>query len=232
MRANIQLAFFLNNNMAESRFVSFSEEEIASFLDSNENRNTARKTKNDLELFKAFLKEKEYDLEPEEIPPETLDNLLKLFVLGMRKQDGSDYEQSSLRCIISSIEIHLRKNNYIYSIIKSVEFAGTREVLKSKQKSLKSCGKGDKPNAARSLTTSEINELYDKNQLGIDNPNAMLNTLWFNNTLHFGMRGGKEHRDLCWGDIELKRDQSVSTLSTQKDRRRREQVKTLAISVQ
>jgi hypothetical protein len=44
--------------MAESRFVSFSEEKIGSFLDSNENRNTARKTKNNLELFKAFLKEK------------------------------------------------------------------------------------------------------------------------------------------------------------------------------
>jgi hypothetical protein len=43
--------------MAESRFVSFSEEEIGSFLDSNENRNTARKTKNPLQLFKAFLKE-------------------------------------------------------------------------------------------------------------------------------------------------------------------------------
>lgn len=36
----------------------------------------------------------------------------------------------------------------------------------------------------------------------------MFNTLWFNNTTHFGMRGGKEHRDLCWGDIQLKRDVS------------------------
>jgi hypothetical protein len=36
----------------------------------------------------------------------------------------------------------------------------------------------------------------------------MLNTLWFNNTLHFGMRGGKEHRDLCWGDIQLKKDEN------------------------
>ena len=34
----------------------------------------------------------------------------------------------------------------------------------------------------------------------------MLNTLWFNNTTHFGMRGGKGHQDLCWGDIQLKED--------------------------
>ena len=34
----------------------------------------------------------------------------------------------------------------------------------------------------------------------------MFNTLWFNNTTHFGMRGGKEHGDLCWGDIQLKED--------------------------
>lgn len=45
--------------------------------------------------------------------------------------------------------------------------------------------------------------------LGRKTPEAMLNTLWFNNTLHFGMRGGKEHRDLRWGDhVQLKDDES------------------------
>ena len=34
-------------------------------------------------------------------------------------------------------------------------------------------------------------------------PEALLNTLWLNNTLHFGLRGCKEHRDMCWGDVKL-----------------------------
>ena len=56
------------------------------------------------------------------------------------------------------------------------------------------------------LTDSEVDELYRKGQLGSETPEAMLNTLWVNNTTHFGMWGGKEHRDLCWGDIQLKED--------------------------
>ena len=108
--------------------------------------------------------------------------------------------------MVASIERYLKKKSYGFSVINSIEFAGTREVLKAKQKDLKSSGKGNKPNASRSLTDSEVDELYGKGQLGSETPEAMLNTLWFNNTTHFGMRGGKEHRDLCWGDIQLKED--------------------------
>ena len=32
---------------------------------------------------------------------------------------------------------------------------------------------------------------------------ALLNTVWFNNTIHFGLRGCKEHREMCWRDIKL-----------------------------
>ena len=42
--------------------------------------------------------------------------------------------------------------------------------------------------------------------MGISSPKALINTLWFNNCLHFGLRGGKEQRDLKWGDIVLKVD--------------------------
>ena len=42
--------------------------------------------------------------------------------------------------------------------------------------------------------------------MGVDSPKALVNALWFNNCLHFGLRGGKEQRDLKWGDIVLKSD--------------------------
>ena len=31
-----------------------------------------------------------------------------------------------------------------------------------------------------------------------------MKTVWFNNTVHFGLRGCKEHRDMCWGDVQLR----------------------------
>ncbi|XP_074624356.1 uncharacterized protein KIAA1958-like [Acropora palmata] len=162
--------------MAAARFVNVSDEDISQFLEENENKSTARKISQDVTLFKTFLTERKLN-DPEELTPLQLDASL---IISVRKQDGSDYEPSSLRC--------------------------TREVLKAKQKALKSSGKGNKPNASRSLTDFEVDELYRKGQLGSETPDAMLNTLWFNNSTHFGMRGGKEHRDLCSGDIQLQED--------------------------
>lgn len=40
------------------------------------------------------------------------------------------------------------------------------------------------------------------------NPKALLNTMWLNSTLHFGLRGRQEHTQMLWGDIELKSDTS------------------------
>ena len=45
--------------------------------------------------------------------------------------------------------------------------------------------------------------MYEKGLLGMCSPEALLNKLWLNNTLHFGLRGCKEHRYLCWGDVKL-----------------------------
>ena len=44
--------------MAPSRFVNFSDKDISQFLEENENKNTARKTSQDVALFKTFLRER------------------------------------------------------------------------------------------------------------------------------------------------------------------------------
>ena len=165
------------------RFVNVSDADISQFLEENENKNTARKTSQDVALFKTFLREGKLN-DPEELTPLQL----RQFIVSVRKQDGSDYEPSPLRCMVASIERYLKKKSYDFSVINSIEFAGTREVLKAKQKALKSSGKDNKPNDSCSLTDSEVDELYRKGQLGSQTPEAMLNTLWFNNTTHFGIR--------------------------------------------
>ena len=49
--------------------------------------------------------------------------------------------------------------------------------------------------------------LYSSGALIVYNsPQALINTLWYNNCLHLGLRGGKEQRDLKWGDVVLKKD--------------------------
>ncbi|CAH3163643.1 unnamed protein product, partial [Porites lobata] len=114
-------------------------------------------------------------------------------------------EPSSLRGFIASFERYLKKKNYGHSIIKDLQFEKTRKALSSKQKDLKRKGKGNKPNASVAISEDDIQVLYEKKLLGTERPEALLNTLWLNNTTQFGLRGCKEHRDMCWGDVKLKK---------------------------
>lgn len=69
------------------------------------------------------------------------------------------------------------------------------KAFSSKAKDLKMKGMGNKPKAAAPASDSEITMLFESGQLGTDTPASIINTLWLNNTLHFGMRGGgAEHR--------------------------------------
>ena len=109
---------------------------------------------------------------------------------------------------MASFERHLKKKSYSVSIIDDLVFEKTRKVLQSKQKQLKKQGKGNKPKASVALTSEELKILYEKGLLGMCSPEALLNTLWLNNTLHFGLRGCQEHRDMCWGDVKLQKTAS------------------------
>jgi len=84
-----------------------------------------------------------------------------------------------------------------------VQFEQTRKALQSKQWDLKRKGKGNKPNACAALSEEDIQVLYEKDHFGSATAEALLNTVLFNNVTHFGLRGCKEHIEMCWGDIKL-----------------------------
>ena len=119
------------------------------------------------------------------------------FFATVRKLDGTDYEPISLRSIFSSLSRYLKDKGHPEQILESPYFNKTRESLKAKQKELKSLGKGSKPNAARSLSDNEIDLLYERGELGTHTAHSLVNTLWWNNTTHFGLRGCRENRKLC-----------------------------------
>jgi len=150
----------------------------------------------DVSLLKKFLRAKEVDEEIENLEAKELDEVLCAFILEVKKRDGGEYEPTTLRSFISSFDRYLRKKGYPTTIIDGQESRKTRETLAAKQKELRKAGKGNKPKAARALTDDEIDILYGKNLLGLSSPKSLLNTLWLNNTQHFGLRGWQEHRDM------------------------------------
>ena len=137
-----------------SRFASISDEEVKEFTEKLENENTKKKTLYDIKVIKVF---KEYlnacdkKREIEDVTPVELREIIKKFVLAVRKKNGEEYEPSSLRAFIQSIDRHLRKNNYGFSVLNDKEFHEVQDILKKKQKQLKSIGKGNQPNATDPL---------------------------------------------------------------------------------
>ena len=87
--------------------------------------------------------------------------------------------------------------------MKNVQFEQTRKALQSKQRDLKRKGMGNKPNASAALSEEDIQALFEKDLLGSYTAEALLNTVWFNNIIHFGLLGCKELRQMCWGDVKL-----------------------------
>ena len=188
------------------RFV-IHDSSVEEYVESLENKNTQGKTKRDVKLLNDLLRgEKKEERELSAITPEDLDRYLAEFIRSVRRKDGGEYEPSSLRSLLASVERHLKKNSYSASIFSDRQFELTRRCLQSKQKELKKAGRGNKDKAAAPLTDQEIDVLYEKNLLGLSSGEALLNTLWLNNTFHFGLRGCQEHRDMCWGDVKLCED--------------------------
>ena len=58
-------------------------------------------------------------------------------------------------------------------------------------------------NRSNAVTDEDINKLWECQQMGSNTPESIINTIWFYSTIHFGTRSAKEHRNICWGDINF-----------------------------
>ena len=76
--------------------------------------------------------------------------------------------------------------------MKDVQFEQTRRALQSKQRDLKRKGMGNKPNASAALSEEDIQVLFEKDLLGSSTAEVLLNTVWFNNIIHFGLLQGAQ----------------------------------------
>ena len=179
---------------------------VDALISGEENKNTAAKTRRDLSVVEMFLKRKGERNSIENIPPEKLNDYLAEFVLAVKRKDGEDYEPSTIRGFIASVERHLREKNYVKSVVSDKEFRKTINAMKARFKMLKRDGKGNKPKASVALSDNEVDILYSKNILGSSSAHSLINTLWLNNCIYFGLRSGLEHRNLRWGDVQLFED--------------------------
>ena len=191
-------------NVTEATTDMTERERIHEFIDNQKKINTVRSTKRDLKIFYEFAVKKGEMRNIEHIPASELDLLLSAFYIEIRKRDGTQYEPISLTSVKSSIERHLKDHDCEYSLHDKT-FSLSNRTLAAKKVELRKEGKGEKPNAAPSVSCSEENLLWERGQLGDSTPKILSFSLWYYFTKCFGMRSRHAHRQLKYGDIELKK---------------------------
>ena len=211
---NWNLNFVDFDDNSKSRFIDVSKDDVDKLIAQQENENTKRKTTYDLNIVLKYLREvRKEDRELEEIPPQELNLILSEFIIAARTKKGEQYEPSSLRGILTSVDRYLTRREYGKRLFTDPEVTRLRDALKAKQKELKKDGQGNKPKATTALSDEEIDILFEKNVLGTSSPQSLLNTVWLNNIIHFGLRGCTEQRNLRWGDVVLETDSQGKEIS-------------------
>ena len=89
-----------------------SQNKINLFINSNENINTKKKTNTDVSKFQNFLETKAGVKEQiENINPRDLAKYLSLYIIEVKKPDGSSYEPDTISSWLHSIKRHLNDKN-------------------------------------------------------------------------------------------------------------------------
>ena len=106
-----------------ARFCSSSSADIDHLIALSKNTNTVKATNIWMNCYRAWAELRGKPENIELLPPSELDVILQYFFADVKKQNGDDYEPSSLCNMQAGIERYLKENKYAVSIMNNGEFA-------------------------------------------------------------------------------------------------------------
>ena len=187
------------------------------FKENNKNKNTTQATNT---WHRTYLRWAEKSGRPSNLltlGKSEMNQILEQYFAEIVRKDGKQYEPSSLGNMQAGIDRFLRENGSLISIMKDIEFNGSRSVLEGRAKYLRELGMGKKPNAADSFTKQEEDVLWNCGALGSHSGEALVNTMHMLLTKHLGLRGRQEHHVMCVEDFVFKIDESGDQYITFKE---------------
>ena len=187
----------------QARFPLVSDEEITEINETAASKNTARATKTWMAAWAEWCKARNINVNMETYCPQALDGLLNKFYVEIRKKDGTDYENDSLRVMQAALDRHLRHKNYPVSIITGREFTKSQETLDAKAKQLRRQGKGKRPNKAQPYSETDEEIFWGEGKLGNHNGLALTNVNFKNLSETMGFRGRQDHYDAYVEDFSI-----------------------------
>ena len=197
------------SNGTSSRFATpITEAELEKECKASVPANTLKRNKWVVNLFEKWYNERhcvenddrKYFPKPntktEHLSKEQLKYLIPKFIFEVRKTDGSMYTQGTLVSIISGIQSHLSLQGTYLNFFRDSQFSSITKSLDAAMKRSVSNNIGIRRKSTEIITASEEESLWQGKELGNETPLQLLQTLFYLNGLHFGLRGGEEHRSL------------------------------------
>ena len=191
-----------------ARFVEADDEDIQYFRKAATAANTTTSTNTWVRAWREWADGKGHQKQLYEYEPTELSNILSSFYVEPRKKDGKEYEPGCLTTMMTSLDRHLRENGYNLSIVKDQEFAESKKILEGRATELRRQGKGKLPNRSRSLSTSEVEVLWEHREFGKHSPQALLQTVYWFLGQHCGIRGRSEHYNLQVEDFVIEKNKN------------------------
>ena len=143
--------------------------------------------------------------------PSQLGYALCRFVTEVRRLDGKEYPPNTIRELVICIQMFLHENCIMWRLLEGSEFTTLRNVVDNTMKERHGMGLGVRK-SSEYISKSQEDLLYSSGQLGIDDPQQLLNNVIYLLGVYLALRGGVEHSN-------LRRDGCNSQLSIEKDSR-------------
>lgn len=125
-----------------------------------------------------------------------LDVILSNFISEVRNKKGGDYPAKTKHEIITSIQKYMEINCRKRRLLDAETFPMLYYALDVSMKESSRQGLGMKAKAAAEISYNQEETLWNKNVLGKDDPKSLQRAVFFVIGVQFGIRGGREHRNL------------------------------------
>ncbi len=203
---NIEDAQQKSTNEPEMDYFARKRAEAEQLIQSTESKSTSRKTNSDISHITRWLEAENYERRPlENIPKNELEIYLSAFFGTLKNQlNGEEVQPGTIRCKEASVNRYLKAKG---SDVRVNTLALAKNSITAKQKVLKEKGLGNRPNKADAISVEEEEILWNSQML-LDNPQGLLNAMWYRIQNMCGQRGNEGARQMLWGDFELKSDEN------------------------
>ena len=115
---------------------------------------------NDWVAFRNINKDEKIPCPITAIPKEKLGYFMELFVIEIRKKDGSEYTSTTLRHLVAGLRRHLREADVKIDFFQDEEFEKFHKTLDSEMKRIRSIGDGTRKGQAEIITPEEEERLW------------------------------------------------------------------------